>query len=344
LSMPKRQSQIIGKSPQIVKIRELIDQVASTNLNVLICGESGVGKELVAQELYLRSPRAKKPFVKINCAAIPRELLESELFGYSKGAFTGASQDKPGKFEMANQGVLFLDEIGDMPLELQAKLLQVLQDGQFSRLGSPRDLKVDTWIMAATNQDLEENIRKGTFREDLYYRLNIIKIYIPPLRERKEDIILLVNHFYRQFRKEYPRTRFQLTKQIKEYLQEYPWPGNVRELRNVVQRLVILKDWQTLKAELDLRRQEGTRDRGKDQPAAQEHGQVGEAGRTSHEEVGVFLPLKEVKRRAIEEAERKAILSVLHKTNWNRRKAAEILQISYKALLYKIKQHQITSS
>ncbi len=340
--MPKRHSEIIGKSPQIVKIRELINQVASTSLNVLICGESGVGKELVAQELYLRSPRANKPFVKINCAAIPRELLESELFGYSKGAFTGANQDKPGKFEMANQGVLFLDEIGDMPLELQAKLLQVLQDGQFSRLGSPKDLRVDTWIMAATNQDLEENIRKGTFREDLYYRLNIIKIYIPPLRERKEDIGLLINHFYKEFKKEYPKTRFQLTKDIREYLEEYPWPGNVRELRNVVQRLVILRDWQTLKAELELRRQESVREYDKDVPS-EPHEQK-ESKEKEKEEVGVFLPLKEVKRRAIEEAERKAILSVLHKTNWNRRKAAEILQISYKALLYKIKQHQITSS
>ncbi len=340
--MPKRQSQIIGKSPQIVKIRELINQVASTNLNVLICGESGVGKELVAQELYLRSPRANKPFVKINCAAIPRELLESELFGYAKGAFTGANQDKPGKFEMANEGVLFLDEIGDMPLELQAKLLQVLQDGQFSRLGSPRDLKVDTWIMAATNQDLEENIRKGTFREDLYYRLNIIKIYIPPLRERKEDISLLINHFYREFRKEYPKTRFQLTKEIKSYLEEYPWPGNVRELRNVVQRLVILRDWQTLKAELDVRRQEGVKENKQETPGEVRPEKTPAV--TKQEDVGVFLPLKEVKRRAIEEAERKAILSVLHKTNWNRRKAAEILQISYKALLYKIKQHQITSS
>ncbi|HDM78876.1 MAG TPA: sigma-54-dependent Fis family transcriptional regulator [Deltaproteobacteria bacterium] len=341
--MPKRQSKIIGKSPQIVKIRELINQVAGTNLNVLICGESGVGKELVAQELYLRSPRAKKPFVKINCAAIPRELLESELFGYSKGAFTGANQDKPGKFEMANQGVLFLDEIGDMPLELQAKLLQVLQDGQFSRLGSPRDLKVDTWIMAATNQDLEENIRKGTFREDLYYRLNIIKIYIPPLRERKEDINLLINYFYKEFRKEYPKTRFQLTREIRSYLEEYPWPGNVRELRNVVQRLVILRDWQTLKAELEMRRQEGVREYKKETPAEQPAPKK-DTEETDQEELGVFLPLKEVKRRAIEEAERKAILSVLHKTNWNRRKAAEILQISYKALLYKIKQHQITSS
>ncbi len=340
--MSRRQSKIIGKSPQIVKIRELINQVAGTNLNVLICGESGVGKELVAQELYLRSPRATKPFVKINCAAIPRELLESELFGYSKGAFTGASHDKPGKFEMANQGVLFLDEIGDMPLELQAKLLQVLQDGQFSRLGSPKDLKVDTWIMAATNQDLEENIRKGTFREDLYYRLNIIKIYIPPLRERKEDIGLLISHFYKEFRKEYPKTRFQLTREIREYLEDYPWPGNVRELRNVVQRLVILRDWQTLKAELDLRRQEGPREQ--ETAAAPASGVQEKKEVDGQEEVGVFLPLKEVKRRAIEEAERKAILSVLHKTNWNRRKAAEILQISYKALLYKIKQHQITSS
>lgn len=337
--MPRKRSNIIGKSPQIVKIRELVRQVSSTNLNVLICGESGVGKELVARELYLRSLRCKKPFVKINCAAIPRELLESELFGYSKGAFTGANKDKPGKFELANQGTLFLDEIGDMPLELQAKLLQVLQDGQFSRLGSPNDLQVDTWIMAATNQDLEENIRRGAFREDLYYRLNIIKIFVPPLRDRKDDVDVLVNHFYKEFRKKHPRTRFRLTQEIRNFLKEYPWPGNVRELRNVIQRLVILKDWKTLKNELETRMLEGIP---ANESTYEKEPDVSE-WEPEESETAVFIPLKEVKRRAIEEAERKAIMSVLQKTNWNRRKAAEILQISYKALLYKIKQHRITS-
>ena len=191
----------IGNSPAIKQIKELVKEVADTGLSVIIYGETGVGKEVVARELHRQSNRKKKKFVKVNCAALPSELMESELFGYEKGAFTGATQFKPGKFEIASDGVIFLDEIGDIDLPLQAKLLRVLQSGEFSRLGG-EDVRVDTWVIAATNHDLEDDMRGGRFREDLYYRLNIIRIDVPPLRERKEDIPLLVDYFIKKYRSE----------------------------------------------------------------------------------------------------------------------------------------------
>src|SRR5210317_348527 len=241
---------IIGESEPIVKTKELIRQVANSDLNVIICGESGVGKELVAQALHLSSIRRDRPFIKVNCAAIPGELLESELCGYEKGAFTGADRSKQGKFEVAHKGTMLLDEIGDMPMFLQSKMLQVLQDLQFSRLGGKKDVQVDCWIMAATNQELEQSIREGRFREDLYYRLNIIRIFIPPLRERTDDIQPLINHFSEEFAETNYNARFDFAGEAMEFLHEYSWPGNVRELKNVVGRLMLLGDWDTLKQEL----------------------------------------------------------------------------------------------
>ena len=318
---------IIGESEPIIKTKALIRQVANSDLNVIICGESGVGKELVAQALHLNSIRRDRPFIKVNCAAIPGELLESELFGYEKGAFTGADRSKQGKFEVAHKGTMLLDEIGDMPMFLQSKMLQVLQDLQFSRLGGKKDVKVDCWIMAATNQELEQSIREGRFREDLYYRLNIIRIFIPPLRERTDDILPLINHFRNEFTENSYKARFEFTSDVMEFLHTYPWPGNVRELKNVVGRLMLLGDWDTLKEEL--RGRDTSKISGRPEEAIAEAGEL-EAKRT-------FPPLKEVKKKAVQEAESKLISAVLRETGWNRKKAAKILQISYKALLYKIK-------
>jgi two-component system response regulator AtoC len=323
---------LIGESKAIQEVKERIRQVANSDLNVIVTGESGVGKELVAQALHLSSLRKEGPFIKVNCAAIPGELLESELFGYEKGAFTGAHRTKKGKFEVAHKGTMLLDEIGDMPLFLQSKMLQVLQDLQFSRLGAKRDVKVDCWIMAATNQDLDENISKGLFREDLYYRLNIIKIFIPPLRERPEDIKPLVSHFVRDFAENPESARFEFTPDVLKFFNHYTWPGNVRELKNVVGRLTLLGDWDTLERELVGRETWKTN---APELASQTASPV--AGDTESSEKRIFPPLKEVKKKAVQEAESKLISAVLKETGWNRKRAAKILQISYKALLYKIK-------
>ena len=319
---------LIGESQPILKTKELIRHVANSDLNVIVCGESGVGKELVAQALHLSSIRKDMPFIKVNCAAIPGELLESELFGYEKGAFTGADRMKRGKFELAHKGTMLLDEIGDMPMFLQSKMLQVLQDLQFSRLGGKIDVKVDCWIIAATNQELEQSIREGRFREDLYYRLNIIRIFIPPLRERKDDIQPLINHFSQEFAENSYSSRLELSGDVMEFLHQYPWPGNVRELKNVIGRLMLLGDWDTLKQEL-LGRSSSKISGLPQEPIVEDY---------ERDEKKTFLPLKEVKKKAVQEAERKLISAVIQETGWNRKKAAEILQISYKALLYKIKE------
>ncbi len=326
---------LIGHSQAILTVKRLIRQVANSDLNVLIHGETGVGKELVAQALHLLSERKDKPLVKVNCAAIPGELLESELFGYEKGAFTGADARKVGKFELAHKGTILLDEIGDMPLFLQAKMLQVLQDLHFSRLGGKSDINVDCWVLAATNQELEQHIKAGLFREDLYYRLNIIRIFVPPLRERPEDIEPLIDHFTGQYVKKTGKVPFKFSEGRElEFLKDYSWPGNVRELKNTVERLMILHDWQTVNAELQTR--EGNVPRGHEDTLHQ----MATSTFETHPEK-TFPSLKEVKKKAIQEAERKLIRSVLAETGWNRKQAAKILQISYKALLYKIKDHKI---
>jgi two-component system response regulator AtoC len=224
------------------RIREVIDQVAKTDVTVLIQGESGVGKEIVARTLHLNSSRRDKPFIKVNCAALPEELLESELFGYEKGAFTGAYRGKPGKFELARKGTIFLDEIGDIGPGLQAKLLQVLQDGEFSRLGGKPNVQVDVRVLVATNKDLEEAVREGCFREDLYYRLKVVNILVPPLRERRQEIPVFVNHFLDKYGKKYDKRIRPPSPKLMKMVMRYPWPGNVREFENVVRRLVVLGD------------------------------------------------------------------------------------------------------
>jgi transcriptional regulator with PAS, ATPase and Fis domain len=309
---------LIGNSPPIKNIRELIKVVADTGLSVIIYGETGVGKEVIARELHRLSKRRKKRFVKVNCAALPSELLESELFGYEKGAFTGATRFKPGRFELASDGVIFLDEIGDIPWPLQAKLLQVLQSGEFSRLGG-EDVKVDTWVITATNHDLVRDLKEGRFREDLYYRLNIIKIDIPPLRERKEDIPPLVAYFVKKYRSKLDISEdFTIDSRMMDLFLEYDWPGNVRELSNTIQRLMVLGDWDYIESRMFP--ESGLMDKNLELGS----------------DVEEVVPLKQLKAGAGEYIERKVIAHVLNITGGNKIKAAKILNISYKALFYKM--------
>ncbi len=327
---------IIGNSTPILRVKELIRQVANSDLNVLVCGESGVGKELVAQALHLSSDRKDKPFVKVNCAAIPNQLLESELFGYERGAFTGADKMKPGKFEQAQHGTILLDEIGDMPLVLQSKMLQVSQDLEFSRLGAKDDVKVNCRVLAATNHDLEQDVKDRLFREDLYYRLNIVRIFTPPLRERPEDIDLFIEYFAGQFAQKIKSPVFEFTFDVRDFFRRYSWPGNVRELKNSVERLMLLGDWQTVEEELlarETRRINGHKPTTKLSPPAPID--LNRKRRPKKE----FPSLKEVKKKAVLEAEGKLISEVLRETGWNRKRAAKTLQISYKALLYKMKEY-----
>jgi two-component system response regulator AtoC len=263
--------------------------------------------------------------MKVNCAALPDQLLESELFGYEKGAFTGAYRQNPGKFELAHNGTIFLDEIGDISPSLQAKLLQVLQDREFSRLGGKTDVQVDVRILVATNKDLERNVREGRFREDLYYRLNVINIDVPPLRERKKEIPVFVKYFFDFYRKKYGNGVRPPSQKLMRTFLRHRWPGNVRELENMVKRLVVLGDEKGIIEELnsDIRMRKGF------QRSIAE----------SINQLPPVLPLKEVSRRALMQAEREAILKILKQTNWNRKKAAQWLNISYKAILYKIKHY-----
>lgn len=337
---------LIGVSQSIERIRELIKHVADTGLNIVITGESGVGKEVVAQNLYQNSPRVNKPFVKVNCAALPDGLLESELFGFERGAFTGAERKKRGKFELAHQGVLFLDEIGDMSFPLQAKLLHVLQSGEFAPLGSEREVKTDTWIIAATNNELEKNIKTGNFREDLYYRLNIIKIFIPPLRKRPEDIPPLVDYYIDQYISQFENKQLlKPNSQIMDKLMSYSWPGNTRELQNILKRFLVICDWDEITDELNHRPppsfetavSEPRTDAIPTAPSAT--AAAGEPTFYLNDENAPALDsfsLKEIRKKALDRVEKEAIEYVLEKTAWNRSKASKILKISYKTLLYKI--------
>jgi two-component system response regulator AtoC len=339
---------VFENSLRMKAIKEMIDQVADTDATVLVWGESGVGKELVARAIHECSPRRERAFVKVNCAALPLELLESELFGYEKGAFTGAHRRKPGKFELADGGTIFLDEIGEMPLPLQAKLLHVLQDREFSRLGSGQDIRVDVRVVASTNKDLERAVAQGAFREDLYYRLNVVNIHVPPLRERPEEIPILAEHFWQKYSRQYNRQGAHLSRDLLERFQTYSWPGNVRELENLVKRIVVLESEEFVTHELLAKdgvagssavvARNGFRH---DRPAApvEPPQEVAAAVPTRSAVVWVDgVGLKEVARRAARDAERGVIKQVLDEVRWNRVEAARRLKISYKALLYKIQE------
>jgi two-component system, NtrC family, response regulator AtoC len=321
---PSKYPPLLDSTPAMRAVQEIISRVADTNTTVLIRGESGVGKELVARAIHAASPRHAHPFVKVNCAALPAELLESELFGHEKGAFTGAYRRKLGKFEFASKGTLFLDEIGELPLSLQAKLLHVLQDHEFSRVGGREVIRVDIRVIASTNRDLEVALGAGQFREDLYYRMNVVEIRVPPLRERREEIPVLVNLFLDKFQRQYDR-EVKLPPDVIHSFSEYAWPGNVRELENVVRRLVVLGQVDKVQEEL-LRNNHGNGAKG---TAADETPTLPAPPEPS-------VGLRELSRRAARAAERKAILEVLEQVRWNRSEAARLLKISYKTLLTRI--------
>ncbi len=315
-------------SAKMMEILEVVRQVAETDVTVLVHGESGVGKEVVARRIHQMSPRAEAPFVKVNCAALPHELLESELFGYEKGAFTGATKSKPGKFELAQRGTIFLDEIGEMSLATQAKLLQVLQDGEFARLGGQQNIRVHVRVLVATNKDLEAMAAQQTFREDLYYRLNVISLHIPPLRERKEEIAIFADLFTRRFSRQFNKKVSRLPDALMDAFLRHDWPGNVRELENMIKRYVVLRDEKIILNELA---------DGSSLPVEQDL----DLDLTGLVEEGKTISLKAIDKKVAQFAEGVLISRVLQHTKGNKRKAAEILQISYKALLYKIKECQL---
>ncbi|MGH7397492.1 MAG: sigma-54-dependent transcriptional regulator, partial [Candidatus Rokuibacteriota bacterium] len=309
----------LWRSPKMAEVREIIEQAARVDVTVLILGETGTGKDVVARAVHDASVRQSGPFVKVNCAAVPRELLESELFGHERGAFTGAHQLKIGKFEAADRGTIFLDEIGDLHPALQGKLLHVLQDGQFSRVGGRSTVKVDVRVLAATNQDLDQAVAAGRFREDLYYRLNVIQIMVPPLRERPEEIAVLAEYFMRRYSQLFHRESLRLPPETVQRLLHHRFPGNVRELENMIKRMIVLGDPL-------LRRS----------PMPGGAGPAEESGAPRPAKAAT-LPLKDIARKAAQVAEREVILHALEQTQWNRVRAAKILEISYRALLYKIK-------
>jgi two-component system, NtrC family, response regulator AtoC len=321
----------IAASANMRKLRSQAALVANVDIPVLMLGESGTGKEVMARLIHKLSPRAHRTFLKVNCAAVPADLLESELFGYEAGAFTGATHAKPGKFELCNKGTILLDEIGEMPPSLQAKLLHVLQDQQFSRLGSRSVLRVDVRILAATNINIPEALANKRLREDLYYRLNAFTLNIPPLRERKEEIPILLKHFMTRLSEQYARSPLPLTPELLQACQNHPWPGNLRELGNFVKRYLVLGDEKLAIHELQPR---------SDGSGAQFDPAPSSRGNSPEAPGG----LKGLARSAKDEAEAEAIAKALDETNWNRKQAAALLQISYKALLYKIRQYGIAQT
>jgi two-component system response regulator AtoC len=351
--------ELLGTSDQMREVRELIGRVADTDVTVLVRGESGTGKELVARAVHQASPRRERTFVKVNCAALPAELLESELFGFERGAFTGAIQHKPGKFEFANHGTMFLDEISEMSAPLQSKLLQVLQDGEFARLGGRQDVRVDVRVVAATNRDLDSAVAGGQFREDLFFRLNVVCITLPPLRQRRDEIPVLTEYFLRRYAEHYNKPPLALATDTMRLFAEYDWPGNVRELENLVKRMVILGSDTAIRRDV-ADAIAGRSPRVSPIPALQAPS-ADPPGASTPQAAGAPAPpgappapapvapqraqitgsLKDIGRNAAREAERELIFRTLQHTRWNRREAAEILGISYKALLYKIKEAEL---
>ncbi|MEF8824633.1 MAG: sigma-54 dependent transcriptional regulator [Desulfohalobiaceae bacterium] len=328
---------IIGESNAIQKVHEITRKVSNTDLNVLITGESGVGKEVVARNLHYYS-KEDRPFIKVNCAALPTELLESELFGYEKGAFTGADKPKVGKFELAKDGTIFLDEIGELPLYTQATLLQVLQDQRFYRIGGNKEVEAQARVVAATNMNLDVELSSGNFRSDLYYRLSTISIHIPPLRERTDDIRPLTEHFIQHLQKQYDIEPLQLDSRLMDLFHEYYWPGNIRELENYLKRLSLLGNFDEIEEEIRYHQDKNTHSSGNfNDDVPQNHQTEESAPEEDVEGEDHFPSLKEVRDRAVQKAEKEIIERVLEETRWNRKEASRLLQISYRSLLYKMK-------
>jgi len=312
----RRFDNIVGRNPKMLEIYDLISRIADNNATVLLTGESGTGKEVLARTIHQQGNRASKPFVAINCAAIPAELLESELFGHEKGAFTGAYQTKIGKFELANGGTIFLDEIGSLRLDLQAKILRALQEREIERVGGTRTIKIDVRVIAASNRDLKKAVEEGTLREDLYYRLNVVPIYLPPLRARRDDIPLLVEHFLNKYNREFNRKVKGFSAGAAAALYHYDWPGNVRELENVIERVVALAHGDTitlkeLPLDISIRQNELLDE-------IQKEG----------------LTLREARRHF----ETLYILGIMDKVQWNQTEAAKILGLHRNTLVWKIQQ------
>ncbi len=319
-------SNVVWTSGAMSKVREVLDQIAGTDVTVLIQGESGCGKEIVARAVHQHSSRREQPFVKVNCAALPEDLLESELFGYEKGAFTGANTRKPGRFEIANHGTIFLDEIAEMSPGLQAKMLQVLQDREFTRLGGNKEIQVDVRVVCATHRPLVQMVRDGDFREDLYFRLNVVNIQIPPLRERRDEIEGLCESFLARYSARYRRPLRTLSPTMLAAFERYAFPGNIRELENMIKRIVVLESEESILAEIERREAGGPVGRSALQSLLEEI-----------EETAGDVPLREVGRRMAQQAERETIERVLARTSWNRKQAAKLLNVSYKTLLQKIR-------
>ena len=314
---------VFGRTEAMLSVRDRLAKLAGANVPVLIQGESGTGKDIIARKIHAASPWCNGPWVKVNCPAIPGTLLESELFGYEKGAFTGAYGMKPGRVEMAHRGTLFLDEISELDMPLQSKLLQLLQDGQFCRIGAQEDKKVEVRVVCATNRKLEQEIENGTFRSDLFYRINVVNLYLPPLRERAGDIPDLVAYFLDYDNRKYNCRARMLSSEMMSRLLKYHWPGNIRELENLIKRYVILGSEEVIAADLAPRDPD-----------------------LFNAEIPLDGPisLKKLTRQAVRELERKIILKVLQNHHWNRKQAARSLGISYRALLYKIRDAGLPSN
>jgi two-component system, NtrC family, response regulator AtoC len=317
------ESIVFGGTDAMRELRERLGKIAGANVPVLIHGESGTGKDIIARMIHAASPWKTGPWVKVNCPAIPGTLLESELFGYEKGAFTGAFGTKPGRVEMAHRGTLFLDEISELDMSLQSKLLQLLQDGQFCRIGAQEDKKVEVRIVCATNRKLEDEIANGTFRADLFYRINVVNLYMPPLRERTSDLTDLVAYFIEFYNRKFNARAKALSPDLMNSLRKYHWPGNIRELENLIKRYVILGNEEAILGDLRPREQD-----------------------FFNADIAVDGPisLKKLTRQAVHELERKIILKVLQHHHWNRKQAARALNISYRALLYKIRDAGLPSN
>ena len=317
------ESVVFGRTEAMRALRERLQKLAGANVPVLIQGESGTGKDIIARMIHGLSPWRTGPFVKVNCPAIPGTLLESELFGYEKGAFTGAYGSKPGRVEMAHRGTLFLDEISELDSALQSKLLQLLQDGQFCRIGAQEDKKVEVRVVCATNRQLEQEIASGTFRQDLFYRINVVNLHMPALRERAADVPELVAYFLEYYNRKYNCRARELSDELMGMLQKYHWPGNIRELENLIKRYVILGTEEAISNDL-----------------------VSQQRDVFNPEISIDGPisLKKLTRQAVRELERKVILKVLQANHWNRKQSARALNISYRALLYKIRDTGLPSN
>jgi len=321
---------IFSHNPKMNKIKTIIDEIARTDITVLIKGESGTGKELLAHAIHLNSHRKDKPFVKVNCTAIPKGLLESELFGFEKGAFTGAHIKKPGKFELANGGTILLSDIGEMDISIQAKLLQVLQDGMFSRLGGDGDVTVDVRVVATTKDHLEKTMMEGYFRQDLFFRINVINITVPPLRDRKEQILPLSQYYLDFYKNKYGKDVPSFSPKVISAFREYEWPGNIRELENMIKRIVIFGEEDPTLRDIYSKKSDDGINSGTSQNLS--------TGSLAEKKT---FNLKDLGRRAAEDAEKEIIQNTLLETHWNRKEAAKLLRVSYKGLLYKIQKYHL---